>query len=242
MRHREELRERHQVALVVPAGLLSERQHRVVVARLGLLAFRAQHAHHQRRAVRTGFLVEVGDVGHQVVGEVRGRGLGPDDEARAEHLLGEGLVEFQRVVTVALEPLLVLRDGALHHRHRHRRPRGLRPQVPVEGGAGEPGEREHDARDAPLRMRAEQQRHQGAGAHEQQCAQAVHTHERRKACQPAVGLRITERQPGKSREEPAAPPFHEQPRGGQPRSASARARARAASARAHSRARPGRAP
>ena len=217
-RHRKELGERHEVMFVVPAHLLIEGEHRVEVARRGVVgrvALRAQHAQHQRRAMSVRLAVQVTDVGDEVVGDGGGRGLRPHDELRAERLLGERLIDAERRLAVTLEPLLVLRDRPLYHGHRHRCTAGLGPGVPMQRRPESPRNDEQQACQDPLAPPATGERHQRTRAHQQQGTDAVNAHHGGETGEPGVGLGVAERQPGEPRQEPAAPPLDEQPARGE---------------------------
>src|SRR5579863_10523051 len=67
-----------------------------------------------------------------------------------------------------------------------------------------------ERRDAHARA-AEDQGRESARTHEQRGADSVDACYRRETREPRVGLRVTERQPGKSRQKPAPPPLDERP-------------------------------
>ncbi len=127
---------------------------------------------------------------------------------------------------VTLEPLLVLRDRPLHHGHRHRWPGGPGPRVPVQRSAKSPRNSEQDARQDPGEPPAAGERDERAGAHQQQRTDAVDAHHGGETGEPGVGLGVAERQPGESRQEPAAPPLDQQPRRRQRREPAHRTSAR----------------
>ena len=114
VRHREKLGKRHEVVLVVPAHFIVESEHGIEV--LLPVVGGTHDAEDQRRAMGARFAVQVADVGDELVREVGRRRLRPHDELRPERFRGQIVIEPERGLAVAVEPLLILRDRSLHHR------------------------------------------------------------------------------------------------------------------------------
>ena len=111
------------MVLVVELRILTEREDGVEIERLSALFehLRADQAYQQAAAMHLGLLRQRPQQRDVVVGEVGDRGLWPHDQRHTERSEGEVTIAGDSDLEVRRDPLLVLRDGALDHRHLYRR-------------------------------------------------------------------------------------------------------------------------
>jgi hypothetical protein len=220
--HREELPEGHEASLVVPLLRRAERDHRVVESAGGPIP--TEQPHDDVGPLRTSRRMQALEVVADVALERRQRGLGPDDDAGPEVRDRQLGVEIQGAIALARFPLHRLWHRTLHQRHADVRAAYLGPADAPEQRARDPDGRNGHDRGDPRRPTAEQQRDEGAGDQGHREARAVDAHERREARQRRVELRVPEREPRKTAQEPAAEPLDGHPAGRQQQQPSRRAR------------------
>ncbi len=148
-RHGKELRERHEVALVVPLHFFDgavEREHGVVVVLVLVfrwpLAVSTQDADDEAGALHRRVAVQIANVGNDVIRDRRQRCFRKHDDRCAEGRRSESPIDVARLLFVFLLPLLVLGNCALDDGHANGLARRLGPLHSLKRSAGSP--RQHD--------------------------------------------------------------------------------------------------
>ena len=217
-RQRNELAERHQVVLAVALLPAGHADHAVVVA---VAIAPVRHAGHQLGPARLDQLAHRLQVlGRHLVVHQREGGFRQHDQfaARGHHLLR---IDLQRQFKRGRVPFHRLRDRTLGQRHGQRRPHRTGPLHPGERRATSPQHGDQPGRQCRLPWPA----HRGLTAAEQRQQPAEHratgrhrpadtedAEHRRIAGQRAIGnLRIAERAPRETGDQPAAYPLEDRP-------------------------------
>src|SRR5688572_10746685 len=211
--YREELAERHEAPLVVPA--VPGAAHGIEpVADLARLHVEVEEPEHHVGSARGRLAADCLEVGDGLVREHGHCRLRPDDDLRAERLAVEVTVLLQRRRAILDEPLLILRDRTLQERDVDGLTRRTGPLAPVEQPAAQPQRAGERDRGDPAGAALEVDHDDRTGDHRDREGNEVDAADGRERREGRIALRIAELEPRESREQPAAQPLHQGPAGG----------------------------